>query len=251
MKYVYFDDSIHDRGGFIIGAFVSLTKDPDTDLSNILINNGFDPNNDEFKSSTHFKECPKMIDVRDQLKSYVRNNCGISIIVLPRKNRDKLGAETINAFHKMVQFNTINDPMSIYFDEGIFKNIKDGQKIASQYSFDRCNFNFKTSSVTCKGIQLADLVAHTCSVMLLDQMGLINKTIKAGDNSGYAPDTDIELGFELWASIRGNFFCKQKAVSSPYYIVEPYGLYISHLCSNSLSIKARERFGETYRGCIH
>ena len=35
--------------------------------------------------------------------------------------------------------------------------------------------------------QLADLVAHTCAVMLLAELGLVKKTVKAGENSGYDP----------------------------------------------------------------
>jgi len=34
--------------------------------------------------------------------------------------------------------------------------------------------------------------------MLLAELGLVKKTVKAGEK-GYDPDSDMELEFELWA----------------------------------------------------
>jgi hypothetical protein len=39
-------------------------------------------------------------------------------------------------------------------------------------------------------------------VMLLERLGHLKKMVKGGANSGYDPDLDIGLGFELWASLR-------------------------------------------------
>jgi hypothetical protein len=69
---------------------------------------------------------------------------------------------------------------------------------------DNYKLFLEVDSIKVKGIQLADLVAHTFATMLLEQLGLVDKKVKAGENSGYDPDLEIELGFELWASIRYN-----------------------------------------------
>jgi len=37
-------------------------------------------------------------------------------------------------------------------------------------------------------------------------LGLVTKTVKAGDNSGYEPNSDVELEFKLWAVVRYDFF---------------------------------------------
>ena len=117
--------------------------------------------------------------------------------------------------------------------------------------------NLELDSKKFKGIQLADLVAHSCSTMLLEQLKIIDKKVKAGDNSGYEPDLEIELGFELWAGIRYNLLGEidmerfETGDGFPMKMTEPYGLYISEFCNNELKENAKERFGEIYMGCIH
>jgi hypothetical protein len=110
------------------------------------------------------------------------------------------------------------------------------------------------------GIQVADLVAHWLGLMLLEQMGMISKKVRAGENSGYEPDLEIELGFEFWASLRYQFFKAPDSKAGPdsdslvgelVFDVENYGLYISDRCDPPLREAARARFGECYMGCIH
>jgi hypothetical protein len=92
--------------------------------------------------------------------------------------------------------------------------------------------------------------------MLLDQLGLLHKMVKAGPNSGYAPDLDIELGFELWASVRYQLFnggLPNNIQSNEDMIVDVarYGLHIAETCSPKLRDAALARFGTQYLGCIH
>lgn len=256
MKYIYFDESIQDKGGFIIGGFVCTRENPQNYIGALLEEKGFDPNKEEFKSSTLFNKYPKMIDVRSNLKQYLSRKCQIGLMILPRKNREDLGREAIKGLCQLMNNNQLGGDLDINFDQGVFKSVKAGNDIIKQYEFQGCTFNIEQDSIKVRGIQLADLVAHTCSIMLLDQMALNSKKVKAGNNSGYDPDMDIELSFELWVSIRYNFFCRRKENVNderllPYYDVEPYGLYISSLCDETLSMNARGRFGESYLGCIH
>ncbi len=108
------------------------------------------------------------------------------------------------------------------------------------------------------GLRVADLIAHTCATMLLAQLGIVKKTIKAGPNSGYDPDGDMPLEFSLWATLRYNFF----ATSQPPYEtwksqldfkvdVESRGLHISDSCDDAVKSAALSRFGSMYLGCIH
>ncbi len=92
--------------------------------------------------------------------------------------------------------------------------------------------------------------------MLLDALGLLSKVVKAGPDSGYDPDLDIELGFELWASVRYQFFSSglpNNVHSNEDMVVEvaPYGLHIAESCSAKLRQAALARFGRQYLGCIH
>jgi hypothetical protein len=96
--------------------------------------------------------------------------------------------------------------------------------------------------------------------MLLEEMGIISKTVLAGEYSGYVPDLKIELGFELWAGLRYAILSKNDEppglsptddLEPPFFRVEGYGLFIAPSCNHVLTQHARKRFGVNYLGCIH
>jgi hypothetical protein len=83
--------------------------------------------------------------------------------------------------------------------------------------------------------------------------------VKVPENSGYDPEDESEIGFDIWASIRYSFLreTNKKYIEGAdqeinfTYKVDPYGLYISKNCEKDLSEKVRETFGTVYLGCIH
>ena len=69
---------------------------------------------------------------------------------------------------------------------------------------------------------------------------------------------DINIGFELWASVRYNFFSipptdsdKWKSPLDCVAKVIGKGLFISKLCDEKVKSESLGRFGEMYLGCIH
>lgn len=123
-----------------------------------------------------------------------------------------------------------------------------------------CEVHQSQDSKLIGGIQLADLAAHLLGGMLLEELGLITKLVSVGENSGYAPDLETELGFALWASLRYQFFKAPQPnlgadpddrVGDLTFDVENYGLYISEDCPEKLKQAALQRFGTCYLGCIH
>jgi hypothetical protein len=95
-------------------------------------------------------------------------------------------------------------------------------------------------------------------VMLLESLGYLNKTVKAGRNSGYDPDLEIELGFELWTALRYAFFKAPQPFPGPedelaglVFDVASYGLHVAPSASEALRSAAVARFGKCYLGCIH
>ncbi len=107
------------------------------------------------------------------------------------------------------------------------------------------------------GIQLADIVAHTCSTMLLEALGHVTKKIavNAPGNSVY-DGLEVELGFEMWADIRYAFLAQNKQnpkddLDLANVDVYPWGLFIDESVNSQISAAAMERFGENYLGCIH
>ena len=256
MKHVFIDDSIHKRGDFIISGVVLCDIDPNELIGQILTDCGFNPDESEFKSGLDFRRNPEMKTVRSKLKSVLSSKCKLGLVVLPYDKREKIGEETLKGLKQFIETNKIEDELNIYIDENYFKNVSEAEITAEKYNFENCKFHFEQDSKKVRGIQLADIVAHTFSIMLLETLGVIDKTVKAGENSGYDPDMDIEIGFEMWASIRYNFLCQSKEnpkddFDMAVYDVKPYGLYISEYCKPELEEGADKRFGEVYLGCIH
>jgi hypothetical protein len=121
-----------------------------------------------------------------------------------------------------------------------------------------CILHFEQDSKVIAGIQLADLAAHTCSIMMKDSLGLVTKMVKVGENSGYNPEMMIELGFLMFASIRYCFLGKAR----PYDDTRPqtewaqidlsnYGLVVGADLRDDIRKGALDRFSSIYLGCIH
>ncbi len=97
--------------------------------------------------------------------------------------------------------------------------------------------------------------------MLLEELGVVRKIVKAGEDSGYDPNQEIELGFELWASLRYALIGNNEHIPglSPdpedpanlFFRVDGYGMYLPDSCHTQLAAAARARFGVNYLGCIH
>lgn len=258
MGQFYIDDSVHDEAGFIIGACVYTNIDIDEKIINIIKSNGFDSDSFEYKSSANFSKEPEKAKVREDLKGLLRDTCKLGVVIIPRTSREQLGFECIKAVSQFININEIiKKPIHIYIDQGMFTSIDKAEKLISSITFTDCKFHLEQNSIDIKGIQLADLAAHISSIQLKDAMGLVKKIVKAGDNSGYDPDLDIELGFEMWATIRNTFFNEVYKLytdnpdADATLKVEPYGLYISDLCDKNLADIARTKFGDIYLGCIH
>ncbi|WP_225037426.1 DUF3800 domain-containing protein [Winogradskyella sp. SM1960] len=257
MTKIYIDDSVHERGNFVISGIVVTEENIEDRISESLKNNGFDPEDSEFKSGLNYRKYPEMLNVRNDLKNIISSVCKIGLVVLPIQERPNIGKETFKGLKQIINSNEFGQNIEIYVDENYFRNENVGKEYAKEIGLKNCKLNLELDSKKFKGIQLADLVAHSCSTMLLEQLNIIDKKVKAGSNSGYEPDLEIELGFELWAGIRYNLLGEidmerfETGDRYPMKMTEPYGLYISEFCDNKLKENTRERFGEIYMGCIH
>jgi hypothetical protein len=144
----------------------------------------------------------------------------------------------------------------VFFDEGLFSSEAKAKSIAAEIGgFDECTIHFEQDSQHVPGIQVADLIAHTCGTMLLDGLGKTNKIVNV-PNSGYDDDVEIDLGFEMWAGIRYAFLSVGNGADIDdedfaVVLVEPHGLYIDPSASPEVTEAARKRFGSMYLGCIH
>ena len=255
MGVFYVDDSVHDEAGFVIGACIFTERNVDDELTELISSFGFNPMSFEYKSSASFSKESMKKKLRDALKKFLIDRCSLGVVVLPRDERKELGMECIKAIKQFAESKSLVVDKA-YMDEGLVNKSK-ALELSTGLGFDKDVFEFEQSSLSIRGIQLADLAAHSASIQFKDTLGLITKKVKAGDDSGYDPNEDIDLGFEIWASLRYVFFkelskeLKGDFIADATLDVEPYGLYVSELCDDELASNVRACFGRVYMGCIH
>lgn len=257
MGYFYFDESIQQRVGFIVGAFVYS----DTDLTPAVFQGiaaaGLRPGVDEFKSGVRMDGRPAHAAARESLRELLQGT-RVGLVVVPADRRGDLGTEALAGLEKIIRANELAaSGHHAYFDQGIIVRPDLADTFSTRVGVP-CDVLPNQDSRSVGGLQVADLAAHSMGVMLLESLGYLKKTVKAGENSGYDPDLDIELGFELWASLRYAFFKAPQPIPGPedqpgglMFDVANYGLHVAPSCGDALRSAALERFGECYLGCIH
>lgn len=257
LGFFYFDETIQQSADFIIGAIVYTETDVTRDVLNCVDSVGLRPGHDEFKSSARMISSPEQRALRAKLGRIIFDAAKIGLVVIPASKRGLLGNESLSALKQIIQNCELVGPHSVFFDEEIRADSKALESF--NRDCDNCEVNFGQNSKLVAGIQLADLAAHTLGTMFLEQLGLTSKKVRAGESSGYDPDLEIELGFELWTSIRYSLFMSPNAhgtidddqISMATFDVNGYGLYVSPLCSSALARAAEKQFATNYLGCIH
>jgi hypothetical protein len=259
MGHFYLDETIQERGGFIIGAFVYSPNDLTQQVYSAIEQVGLCPGVDEFKSGTRMDRNPQQAELRGLLMEILRKT-RIGVVVVPATERAFLGHQALLGLRKILSANGLaQKPHSVFLDEGITVDRRSYKDVLGEPGA-LCEVHQSQNSKLIGGIQLADLTAHCLGGMLLERLGLITKLVRAGENSGYDPDLEIELGFELWASLRYQFFKASQPnpgaipddpVGDLVFDVENYGLHISDSCPEPLKEAALQRFGSCYLGCIH
>ncbi|MER8577737.1 DUF3800 domain-containing protein [Mesorhizobium sp. M1423] len=262
MGYFYFDESIHDDRKiladlkFILGAFVYSEIDLGPLVFEAITKVGLEPEVDEYKSSSTKINDPKQVELRDRLGSILRRNARLGIVIAPASERRNLGSVAMNGLEKFIKMNNLTSQSHrVFFDQ----EITVGRKIHADF-IRQCDVCTDQDSKLCAGIQIADFASHYMATMLKEELGLFRKTVFAGEASGYDPDTEMNLGFELWVGLRYSFFCgpfsadqhrsDDQTVMATFDVAN-YGLHISSICSDELREAALARFGRYYLGCIH
>jgi|SRR5579863_480139 len=261
MGFFYFDESIHPKGKFSLGVFIYSESSLECSVRDALLESGLVPKVDEYKSGARMDTNPEQKRARELLKSVIYKQCGIGVVVAPDDPRQVLGLEALRGLKKILSTVTFSSKShDVFFDEGIFESEAKASRHAAQTlsGCPPCTFHFEQDSIKVLGLQVADLVAHTCAMMLLAELGLLNKIVKAGENSGYDPDLGIELEFELWAGMRGSFFAAPpppvdtwKSQADFCVEVASRGLHVADYCDTGVRTAALARFGSMYLGCIH
>lgn len=260
MGYLYFDESIQEQGKFIVGAFVYSNQDLSPSVDVAIAEVGLVPKVDEYKSNAKMQGNPQAQQLRAAIYGLLRNT-QIAVVVLPSKDRASLGAEASKALGQLIDANGLAlERHAAFFDEGIKIPEREIETLSKRAN-GACQIYANQNSKLTSGIQVADLAAHYAGTMLAEQMGLTTRMVNAGVNSGYDPELEIELGFEIWARLRYAFFKESKEINDDIddgdmiematLNVRGFGLFVSDLCGIELSEAADQRFGTCYMGCIH
>lgn len=257
MAFLYLDDSKHHRFGFSLAAFVICDVNPTEAVISIFRDRGYDPVYFEFKSSAKMKGDSNLQSLRAALKSFIARNCSVAVCLV---NGDKkLGPAGLQLLQCALAHPQLKDIQhEVFFDEGLFPSVRAAEALVENVKvLETCRFHFEQNSQDVIGIQLADVVAHTCATMLLDSLGQISKMIAIDDLSDSAYDgLEVELGFEMWAGIRYAFLKRNKPNpkdDSEFAMVDvfPWGLFIDDSVDKKIASAAMARFSEMYLGCIH
>ena len=244
---IYIDESIHDQHGFMLLAYVTCRRDPYDVLNNMLKKYGIE----EFHACKKMQNNHTMQKLRSSIRSYVNSYCGWGVMVLSNIARSNIKDDFSNLVAGLSKF-ILDEPLRIYIDEGIISinEVDEIRNISKVDSINTCR------SHEVNGIQLADLVAALSGVRLREEISENPKMLTYGNESGFDPPIEAELGYELWASLRYSMLRnpetkRDEMPEMASFETEGYGLFVSPRCSDELSRKARKLFGEVYLGCIH
>jgi len=244
---IYIDESIHDKYGFMLLAYVLCNRDPQSDLDDIVSKYGLD----EFHACEKMHDNKAMKRLRNDMKAYVNSNCSWGVLVLPNISRSNLKDDFILLIEGLAN-NSCEIPISVFVDEGIINNAEANsmKSIEGVNEIEICN------SHTVNGIQLADMVAALCGVRLREEISESPKLLIYGEESGFNPPIEAELGYELWASLRYSMHKQPEPLGDDMpematFKTDGYGLFVSPKCSSYLKEQAEKLFGSVYLGCIH
>lgn len=260
MAYLFLDDSKHHRSGFSLAAFAVCDADPTEEMGTLFRKHGFDPSTFEFKSSATMKDDNDLQALRNSLKSFITRNCSMALCVVDSADDTKnLGPASLVLLRKALKHPQLKGRQhKVFFDEGLFKHKSAAEALtAGDEDFAGCNFYFEQDSKAVMGIQLADIMAHTCSIMLLEALGDLSKMVVLDSPGDSIYDgLEVELGFEMWAGIRYAFLSQNKPNPKDDFDlanvdVYPWGLFIDESVNERIAPVAMARFGENYLGCIH
>jgi hypothetical protein len=244
MNHIYVDESIHTRGEFIVIAAVWAGADIASHINEALIECGFQPGRDEFKSSMRMADNEAARHLRERLRFLIFRHCKTAVAVCSLTEREHIIELTARLIEHLPA-DVVDQPTTIHFDEGM-------KKVTPSLPWAwKAEMNCNSRAVV--GIQLADCAAHTISIMLLSELGIVNKTVST--DSAY-PEAEVSMAWELWTAIRYSLSSgkpiggyDEDGWCDPD--MEPFGLLISEDCSKTVRNAAEKRLGSVWVGCIH
>lgn len=255
---IFVDESIHDRAGFILTAIVAPALPIDDEIDAALITAGLIPGRDEYKSSARMFGNPNLQRLRsDLLNVMFGGECRLALVISDRSERASIATHVVELLEAMVSRGRFSGcPIDVHLDQGISCRLA-GHAWRAGEQFQESRLLPGQDSRLVRGLQLADMCAHNASTILLADLGYVRKTVLAGESSGFDADTQLELEFTLWASLRHCLASEERAYPgesrepTDFAEFDAFGLFVSDSCSSLVKRTALDRFAAVYMGCIH
>lgn len=236
MANLYFDESIRDKGGFIVGALIVTEVDLAVEIRQRWLDMGLDPAISEYKSSAPKSGNPQSQQQRDILADLLRS-AKLGFTICPLRDRTNLGQHCASLIFQLQRTKLLEKRShDLFVDQNIFISREDRGVLEES----GVRVHLHQDSRVAAGIQLADHCAHALGGMLLEEIGIVRKIVLAGENSGYDPELEIELGFELWAMLRYSLLGVNEHIpglspppddlTNPFFRVDGYGMFLSPSC---------------------
>lgn len=242
---IYIDESIHARANFIVLAAVVASEEQTQQAEKALSSCGFVPGQDEFKSSMKMAGNPGAQQLRDRFQEII-GKCQIAFGVCSVHERDQLMSLAGRIIEAITHHGSYAE-QTVYLDQGMKSN---SVKLPDGFTLE-----MGCDSKSVIGIQLADCCAHFVSSVILGEMGLFKKMVPA--SRVYPGDPgELELAWELWASIRYALAGPEPAGTLDDYgdyepLRKPFGMVFSDGCDVAVAQAVRKRLGKVWIGCIH
>ncbi|MBY5361944.1 DUF3800 domain-containing protein [Rhizobium leguminosarum] len=242
---IYIDESIHERANFIVLAAVCAGPNEIRLAEEALLQCGFVPGRDEFKSSMKMSGNEQAQDLRERFREII-GRCKIAIGICAVSERHQLMTLAARIAEAVSGHDTAKK-RTVHLDQGMKR-----QPVTLPNGYV---LNADCDSKAFIGIQLADCCAHLVATMLLGELGLFTKMVPRGrvypDDEGH-----LELAWELWASLRYALAGSEPigpVEDNGYYepLLKPFGLVLSEGCDERVVEAAGKRFGSVWVGCIH
>lgn len=205
---------------------------------------GFRPKVDEFKSSMAMAGNFAAQELRCTLRHLLMERCKVGLIICTTDERPQLVDLAFALVENLTAIARVPTE-TIFLDEGM--------KFPQKKSPTGWTVETQCDSKSVGGIQLADCAAHIVSVILLSEMGIINKMVPSGE---LYPEPEVEMAWQLWTSLRYALSSSEPvggydADGWCEPMMEPFGLNVTERCSPEIKAAVEARLSSVWVGCIH
>ncbi len=247
---IYVDESIQDRLGYIVTAFVYAAEDPCFLVAQALTRAGLTPGREEYKSGARMTDKTNLQMLRTELFDILCERCRIGVLLSPSADRRNLGLHVVSTVLELVRANGLATPETVFVDEGITLRGCIAQEQALRF-MEGCD------SKVILGLQLADCAAYHCSYVLRERVQGSPKVQTYGAEDGFSEEIEVPLGWTMRTALRYAFFREEKdwdTFEDDSFLERKlvgYGAFVAGAVPDDIAQEFQREFGQVWLGCVH